>query len=210
MLFPQVPHALREKVSAEIGFNVGLVSGKLGSEVGRFEDVVTRLQVIERYLQSTNAIGTVALPQDWFAGEMMAKTIGLWTRGGAVFFLGETARTFVALGGSARNLLGGNVSSGEGPPYSNLAPMLEALEEVVMSETMESSDRLRRGQSDPMLEAPLTWQGLVQALEQNSRAVAERVHFVARRLLGGKLEDQRVILATPLYVASGPASVARA
>ncbi len=207
MLFPQVPHSLREKVSAEIGFNLGVVSGKLGSAADRFENVVTQLQTVERYLEGANMIGTVAQPRDWFSGEMLAKTVGLWTGGGAEFFVGQTAGTIVALGGSVRNLLGGDVSRGEGPPNSNLAPMLKALEDVVISETTESASRLILEQRDFARGERMTWRDLVRVLANNSRAVATPIQFVAWRLLAGQT-DGHVVLATPLYVASGVAAAA--
>jgi hypothetical protein len=210
MLFPKVARALRETVSAEIGFDLGVVSGSVGSEAARFDDAVTRLLAVERHL-ATQALGTIEQPRDWFAGEMMAQTSGLWTGGGAVFFLGLAAGTLVALGGSTHNLLGGESSRGEGPPVSNLAPMMKALETLVASETVTTQPVLLLAESELRVahsEETLHWPHLVQLIAHFSRSPRQSVHFVARLLASETSEGQRVILGTPLYVAGGAARAA--
>ena len=211
MLFPQVPHVLREKVSAGIGFNLGVVSGSVGSEAARFDDHVTRLQVVERHLRASNSIGTIRKPLDWFEGEMEALTASFWTRAGAVFFVGETPRKVVMLGGSATNLLGAKGSSSEGPPFSELSAMLGALEAFV------SRDVSGNTEMPPVLMMRVdegrivvnTWADLASyvASDQRNWNSRECVHFLARKLAVGETSHGvEVLLGTPLYVAAGKAT----
>lgn len=216
MLFPQVPHALREKISAEIGFNVGLVAGKVGSEVARSDDIVTRLKVVEQYLVDSRELGTVKALREWFTGEMTAQTMGLRSHGGPVFFVGKVAGVVVALGGSPQNMIGGQDLAPGLTPFSHLATLLRALEALVTNErsTSETVDlpvaeaSTWRGQES----ASTTWEDLIRGLAEGGSTdfsrrrrpmPTERIHFVARLLAKGMSEGQRVILGTPLYVAAG-------
>lgn len=206
MLFPQVPRTLRENVSAEFGFNLGVVSGSVGAEANRFDDPIARLKVVERYLLTHDQVGSIEHPRDWFAGEMMAKAVGLWTGGGAVFFVGEVGDTVVALGGSERNLLGSTSSSNAGPGFSELEPMMEALEELVTSEAETDSALVALPTAIHERSGTImTWDGLVRTLAHHPPSdVKQQIHFVARRLASAPAPSN-VILGTPLFVAGGPA-----
>jgi hypothetical protein len=196
MLFPQVPHRLRETVSAEVGFNFGVLSGSLGSQTNRFDAVVTRLTAIERHLEDIGVIGDIRQPKEWFKGTIKAKTARLWTQGGAVFFIGSSRDVLIALGGSKHNLLGEASTSG-GPAVSDLAPMLRALEEMVSSELSERSRLLL---TTPTVDG-WSWPELVQSVANHCHAPEEQISFVAR-ILAQDTSDKALILATPLYVAA--------
>jgi hypothetical protein len=48
MLLAQIPHQPNKKIAAEIGFNIGVLSGKVGSEINTLESRVSRVLAVER------------------------------------------------------------------------------------------------------------------------------------------------------------------
>jgi hypothetical protein len=84
---------------------------------------------------------------------------------------------------------------------------MHALEDLVANQRADAMSRIvsleERHQDD--YDAQLSWRTLAAWMVNRSKGVEERIHFVARTLLTGTLDDQRIILATPLYVAAGSA-----
>jgi hypothetical protein len=206
MLFAQVPRSLREKVSAEFGFNLGVASGSVKAEANRFDEPVARLRAVERDLVANNEIGTIEEPRDWFAGEMMARTVGFRTKAKAVFFVGKVLGTIVTLGGSQRNLLGAKPSPSDGESSSDFTPMLDALEAVLLDElSWGGVERMQVVREDVHRVWP--WHELVESVAVSSiDASRQQVHFLARLLGATHGTSERVVLGTPLYVAGGAAN----
>lgn len=207
MLFAQVPRTLREKLSAEVGFNLGVVSGSVGAEANRFDEPVARLKTVERYLVANNEIGTVEEPRDWFAGEMMARTLGFHDTGGAVFFVGEILGTIVTLGGSQSNLLGARPSPSPRPQFSEFTPMLDALDAVLVDELSSGVESMQASVDHDLRGRAWPWYELVESVATSSLdASRQQVHFLARLLAATSRPAHRIILGTPVYVAGGAAN----
>src|SRR5579872_1598996 len=81
MLLPQVPQSFQEKIAAEIGFNTGLLNGKLKAERTTLDSRIARLKVIERHLLANEKIGSQEKRTSWIQGEMLARTVTLGNDG---------------------------------------------------------------------------------------------------------------------------------
>jgi hypothetical protein len=52
MLLAQIPHQHKEKIAAEIGSNIGVLSGKVGSETKPLDSRMSHVFAVERYIRN--------------------------------------------------------------------------------------------------------------------------------------------------------------
>jgi hypothetical protein len=67
ILLPQVPTAFKQKIAIEVGVNLKVFSAKASTEHTTLEDRVSRVRVVARHLQNTEATGGIANPKPWIA-----------------------------------------------------------------------------------------------------------------------------------------------
>ena len=213
MLLPQVPQSFQEKIAAEIGFNTGLLNGKLKAERTTLDSRIARLKVIERHLLANEKIGSQEKRTSWIQGEMLARTVTLGNDG--VIFIAETPRLLLGLAGSAHHVLGGARPQNVELPFSFLSRILDELNEwfrdrferfpsVVMTDMPEERARLQYAPSGVSQNFDV-WDEILPAAWKSASATEQRVQFLAKRLaskVNNEGQYQTVTtLATPLYVA---------
>src|SRR5947209_3550855 len=77
MLLTQVPKGLKQKIAAEVGFNLGVVSGKIAVEAQTLDTRVARLKVVEAYVRETEEVGSPSVPKTWIEGRTAAVGVDL-------------------------------------------------------------------------------------------------------------------------------------
>ena len=203
MLLPQIPGALRKKVTSQLSIGFKIVKSSQSTETEVLEDRVARLTVVEKYIRSKEDVGAPPDSTPWLQGETNAAVIT--APGGAIFFLAETSEWILALGGSTRHIVGDLKALKPGPSLSHLPRLVQSLRDLVerhpdyTENLTEESIRNYLGISvDGGFHA---WAGIIKLFASYKQAPVQRVEFLARRLSSDTLGTQEVILATPLYVA---------
>ena len=76
----QIPHQHKEKIASDIGFNIGVLSGKIASETNTLESRVSRVLAVERFIRdkaSEETLGTPSQPQAWIQGSATATAVNV-------------------------------------------------------------------------------------------------------------------------------------
>jgi len=203
MILPQVPTGVREKVAAELGFNLGFISGKLGSETQTLETRVARLGVVERYILETETIGTPSQPAKWIRGQVPMSAMDIWD--GCLFFLGEGDNWILALAGSKKHLAGAAAPETVSVPFSFLPDIASILSRWTETQP-EMLDAIPERLGADSLAAGIS-QGAKAWLEiivwcsgLHERSLKQTASFLAKRLLSDQYAGINVVLASPLYV----------
>jgi hypothetical protein len=197
---------MRDKIARELNIDPPILSSVLSES-----DSLGKLQVVVNYLERQQAFGTVDSPQTYVKGVMPlrwgmfsdeadrigGKSLGMYD---TVYFVGQTARTTVLLGGSSKHLLGmesGAATAAASMSSSNIlriAVMLAKelrergeLDGIADTPHAPSADLLERGAQTMMRELP----------EQQLEFLAKRLIYYPRPASEGR----NVLLGTPLYVA---------
>lgn len=205
MLFAQIPARSRDKLAADLKFDLKLVSLSLRqnpSEDTRY----SKLEAVERYIRDEEALGTVDEPEAWFVGEMsmIAGPLGRPSRERppVVYFSGETEQTIVGLGGALRHMVGAPspAASTYEFPSSSIASLVEILEEEA-----EHADQVRIAQRQLAFYDQL-WPVFMETLLQHQKGIPQEVEFLARRLTytppGSPQVEKAALLGSPIYVAA--------
>lgn len=204
MLLPQVPGALQKKVSAKLGFDIKLLSGSIETQRETLDNRIARLAVVEEYLLSNEEIAAPDSSASWIRGTVDAKFVDIGD--GAILFVTENDDRIVALGGSAHHLVGASPPKRIGIPFSmvpaftqQLIKQAEQPEEPQSAPKKTSDGRVSAGASREFVPwvGPLTW------VLEHSKATAQRIEFLAKRLAGATThKGQTITLASPLFVSS--------
>ena len=202
MLLPQIPLKAKQKITAEIGLDIKILSGKLKAERDSLDDRVSRLLVVERYLRETQRIGSLMEPAPWVSGAEEI-SVRLFDYPGSVAFVGDDGGTYFLLTGSAHHLIGSKPDdTSRLPSFSILAMLLQYVMEDWSDFIVEDIEG--KEETKPLIEtsSPSEREFLKALIKtcplENVRARAE---FLVRRLLVGEIEGKKVFIGTPLYVA---------
>lgn len=205
MLLPQIPGAPVSEISSDIGFDLKVLKGSIKQKRAIPDDRVSRLQAVEAHLRREER-SRESLDSNWFSGEMVGMPIVFNECQEAVFFWGSFEGQPLLLGGSARNLIGGEARQHVSTQVSFLPRLVSALLSTIHSE--ESTIMLSGNEIVPLHasvgpdeNAAEAWRTVVVIL--NSKKLKfreEKLEFFARRLLP---QSERIAftLATPLFVA---------
>lgn len=203
LILGQVPQNFREKISAEIGFNLGLLSGKLSSETHTLENRVARLRVAEEYIRKTEKIGTASAPAKWIKGSLPMFSVSVGE--GCLLYIGEGASWVLALAGSATHLAGGAAPEAAPVPFSflhNIAKHVAGLTDK-KPEWLDSIPE----QLHPDLLAAGVHEGVESwfkvicwCTKWRERSLSQQLSFLAKRLADQPYGGRRIVLATPLYI----------
>jgi hypothetical protein len=131
MLFPQIPPRFLEGVSAEIGFDFGLIKGKVGRAISPITSRVARVQAIEKYFSTEGALLAIPRAESWVSGEFEARAGFLPPCKGLVLFAGRFSGFTVLLAGSEANLISGSANAGSDRGWSFMPRILEGLETYI-------------------------------------------------------------------------------
>ena len=205
MLLPQISSSEKKSISAEIGFDVKLLQGKLKTSRNVLDDRVHRLLAVERHILKNENIGSIGDSKLWIAGEGWAMAGNIKEDSQAVFYFLRQNGTYLALGGSARNLIGNESKKSLefGISHaSHLISLLTATEKesrfLALPEN-KLTDWLNCGVAGH--EQP--WAPMIYSMchRRQERSFSVRISFLARRLLKVAYMDATIVLASPLYVA---------
>jgi hypothetical protein len=205
-LLPQIPLEVKQKISAEIGVSIGVLTARIQSERATNEDRVSRLVAVERALRNHSSVGTLRAPARWIADTASAYLSHFDERKQLAFFVGRSGGTNFVLGGSAVHLIGhtsnGDVSAG----WSYMPRLLETLEDVLrrgvdlaLNDT-SLAEYISSGVGHP--DYPSDWCEVINRVQERVKGPSIEIEFLAKRLTMGPAENGSMsILATPLYVA---------
>jgi hypothetical protein len=207
MLLPQIPLQAKQTITAEIGFDIKILSATLKTERDSLDDRVSRLLVVERYLRETQRIGSLRDPAPWISDTQDVQVGFFREERGMVGFLGKVEGTYFMLGGSSQNIIGSRPRDTiERVPYSSFAGMTD----IIMS-AMEVINKDLEGRPATATEFnidqtdggfTLAWYRLIE--HRLARPIPKtRMEFIARRLFVTSVGSTyaKLFVGTPLYVA---------
>ncbi len=200
MLFPQVPHDIKQKIASEFGIDFKVFVAKRKVESESEENRISRLEAVVSYIREYGNLGSVDEPDEYVAGTMPMRNIRLeqWNSS-AIYFSGHTDTTMFGFGGSAKHLIGAlpDPSVPIGTP----------------SHTWAIISALNRATAEwrPQDSADQTSLSAVAELETEvEEGLYENIEFFAKRLLFNDQEwvwtprgtrSWQVLLGSPLYLA---------
>lgn len=201
MLLPQVPGALKQRVAANLGFDLKLLSGTVSTERSTLDSSVARLHVVEAHILENEVVGAPDKPASWIEGDINGKMLAIGDYG--VIFVAHGSSWVLALGGSARHLT--SHASAEKMNVS-LSLMPYFVDELARLDN-DQPKRLLNLSEDPKdnvagirtLDPP--WGALIDAAYADSRLPLQHFRFLAKRLASSNQGGSMMTLATPLYVA---------
>ena len=199
MLSEQIPPPLRQRVAAELKVDIKVFSLSL-RQTQSSETRTAKLRLIEAYIDENDFAGTVDEPKAYFRGslEMRWAPIGMGIKPTTVFFVGQTEKTMLGLGGSVYHLMGH--ARGEATYSDSLTNFLIAAVEREANEVLPGKSDLERYEAEGLWAIP--------NLFDTMSGPPETVEFLARRLARKEApprdkypEGKAIVLGTPIYVA---------
>jgi hypothetical protein len=205
MLLSQIEPDEKKKIATEKKLDLKVFSISRRTEADHQRDRIAKLEAVTTYIGRFGNIGTVDEPDEYFYGDLSMR----WgpfesfeIDNPLVYFGGRTDRTIVGLGGSAKHVIGNEGSSS--------ARSDSATPYIVSHISKELG--LRKGEEFGVLrgkESAMMSLYAVQVATRDMGGPAERLEFIAKRLISGPSpypdQDERpgmsVLLGTPLYVA---------
>jgi hypothetical protein len=202
MLFDQIPRPLAQRISAELKFDLKLISVSLRDARGE-RTRYAKLAVVEAYIRRHLPVGSVDDPTPYVGGTLSMRWGPYGDGHKMVVFAGASERTVVGLGGSFVHVLGAVPHATQS--RRSAAPLLyHALAEggQLRDQLWDSTAAAHPGR------APGAEQGWPQLLVAAARGLApptQRLEFLARVI--GRADHRvkgrdAVVLGSPLYVAS--------
>lgn len=192
MIYDQIASPDVEKTGAEYGLDVKILKWVGKRET---EKVVTQMKKLERvveFIKNSKTVGTVDEPSTYFFGTLEMRWGSL--NGEMALFVGETSRTGVALGGSVKHIIG---QSADTSAASSVLPAIFTVfkkhTDAELAHTYPHPDLLPLA---PENELRYAWD-----VAANFRAPAQKLEFLARNYLCGRIGDKNVLIGTPFYVA---------
>ena len=202
MLLDQIPSGVKQTIAAELGFNFGLFSGKVGSEKQTLETRVQRLLAVEQHLRQAETLGTPAAPASWIEGVMSMSWIDAGA--GCLLCIGGDDTRLLALAGSMKHIAGAAAPEATPIPFSffpSIAAHLTAMTEKKLTQLDGLHGRLLDVALAPGLsQGAMGWAEALTWLRASQATVSQDVRFIARRLVQQSCAGIDVLLASPLFV----------
>lgn len=207
MLFPQIPAEFLSGLKVELGFNFGLLQGKVVGEQRDPTTDVARVQALEKFFEKEGLIQTDLEEGTWFRGSFIARSGFLPTCPGLILFGGRLNDGVLLLAGSEAHLISGSANPGKDRGWSFMPRTLDSLKTYL---------KMNFDLSSPGITAESMVFGGVRRLEgggamfsafssipEDSLPEPEtEFSFLARIfLVRTNNQDKRLALGSPLYVA---------
>jgi|SRR5271157_940478 len=203
MLFPQVPHDVKKKVSTELGFDLKVLSAKRKVESESDENRILRLETVVEFIRKYGKIGSVDEPGEYVEGtqplRMLYPTYN--DKYAAVYFAGHTDRTAFGLGGSLKHMIGAGFDPN--PPIISRSVGYMMLYYLTKNpEISWTGDRLETGGLDLVVKAAQVEGGVYQNVEFLAKKLVFE-NFERRGIVWSSYEGSwtQILLASPLYLA---------
>ncbi|MBU2667026.1 hypothetical protein KOI35_26285 [Actinoplanes bogorensis] len=197
MIYSQIPVPLRKKLSVELKVDLKVVGTTLKPSTPP-ETRYSKVDMVRRFLEDSGDVGTVSSPGPYVAGQTMMRW-GTIREGRLVYFGGTMSSVVVGLAGARRHVIGapGAASTPETIPLSSSSvDLIEALGAadpnivgLPMDMAAEVTGSLDEFVAYSVLHASRGMRGPRQTLE-----------FLAKRVGEARIDAQRVLLASPIYV----------
>ena len=210
MYLGQLAMQRKGRVEALLGFNLGVIGGKIGTTRESLSDPVERLKGAEAVVRSHYTVKQIGSSANWISDSATMACLEIAEHKGLMFYITEVDNHVFALGGSSSNMLG-NIKATELTSSISHAPrLLSTLETVLLASNRKQHDASRSllhhslhvGISDTGVVRP--WTKLIDEASQSlQHSPKQGLQFLARVLHTERwpLTGKRYTLATPLYVA---------
>ena len=204
MLMPQIPMKVKKKVSAKIGFNLGVLTGEIAEERYSLDDKVNRAKTVSDYIINSGNAGEIGSNKPWIKGRMEAYIGHFSNAKSAVFFIGSANGVNLVLGGSTGNLISQQNSSSVGFGQSYLPHLIDMMHSCVESgrfleDVEHTTEYLSTGVGYPGQRSP--WYMLVDQMQEFKKEPLIQIDFLAKTLVYNEDGSRISILASPVYVA---------
>jgi hypothetical protein len=155
---------------------------------------IKRLRIVEEALDP-DEVGDITVSRPWIKASLIMSWGFIDDERRAVWFLGKASGISIVMGGSAKHLLG-SVDAEQQPHYAY--SLLPVLTKALIERTKVGDESIEDfGQMPEVVAA-------ARLLVDTASGPRERLSFLARRLMTASENSGKLILATPLYVASSP------
>ena len=202
-LFGQIPKTERDKLSVELGFNVGFMSGKISSQLPDYSEFSSRCGLIERKLQEEGKVGEVGSSSPWVAETIACRPVLLPQNPNLFLLAGSVGGDSVLLAGSSAHVVSGVPTGEVRTGYSYLPYLAKALQ--VSLETFDGVSVENPFYSNPALLPNVReheFADVIHDVFREANGIDMKVDFFGRRLFTGmSLFQVRTQLFSPLYVA---------
>jgi hypothetical protein len=192
MFYDQIASSDVEKTGAEYGIDVKILKWAGKRET---EKVITQMKKLERvveFIKKSKKIGTLDEPSTYFTGMLNMRWGSLHDE--MALFVGETSRTAVILGGSVRHIQG--ESSRGGAATSMLPAIFTVFKKHTDAELVHTHEYPDLSSTSPENDLQYAWN-----VAAHFHAPAQKLEFLARNYLLGRVGEKNVLLGTPFYVA---------
>ena len=176
LFYDQIASADVVKTGAEYGIDLKFLKWVGKRETERVVNRMTKLERVVEFLQNSKKIGTVDAPSTYVAGTLDMRWGSLF--GDMALFVGETAQTGVALGGSVKHMIGATAGDLAGPPSTALPAIFDVFKKHTDAE-LSLVDRLQGAKpTTPADDLASAWR-----VAENFRAPTQTLEFLARKYL---------------------------
>lgn len=208
MLYPQVPHSVKKKVSTDVKVDLKLLGGSRKSEEETEENRMTKLDAVVRFIMENEDVGRVdadttylseIIEMRWGIAQQRDRALGKRVATQTVSFGAMVGDIAVSLFGSTRHLLGasGTPQAADLRTTAGFESLFINIVEVVKTFEQDQTDA---GGEDLKSNAEVLQQFAL--FTKRMSGPRQRLEFLAKRLtVGTALDGCRVVVGTPLYVA---------
>ena len=150
MLFGQLSPKTCEKISAELGFNFGVVSGKLSSQLPASEMLTSRLEIVCQAIEAERETGSTSETHRWVRDQLTCRPIVIPENQDLFLLAGVDVSAPLLLAGSAVNIITGVPAEHVQLGYSYLPYLAKTLWAWIdRTERSIEDDEIWSGQNPP-------------------------------------------------------------
>ena len=197
LFYDQIASSGLKKTARDYGIDIKFLKVTFKRET---EKVLTQMQKLHRvveFIQQSKKIGTVDKPSTCFTGTLNMRWGSAY--GEMAFFVGETTRTGVALGGSLKHVIG-VTPDGRVPPTSALPAIFAVFEKYTDAELPHEEPNLDLPETSPEIDLERAWR-----FAERFRSPAQKLEFLATNYLFGPVAmKKKTSLSVPPFTLPWP------
>lgn len=202
----------QKRLSAALGFNVGILQGSAGVDMTLADNRIKRLEAVERKIRKVKPLGPVDEGKPWIEDSAVVVPAAFSKESNMMFFFSSTESYFLGLAGSAHHVIGDLRPETATSSMSHLHSLIQNLESIDTTESGafvvdKSDEEVTRSVYLGVTQSGLapSWLKIMDQISQQDQIAGkptQSVSFLARRLTSDAFSDggRRYVLATPLYM----------